>query len=158
MEHKSYTVEEATRSIERYCAYQERCHKEIQDKLRSMGMIQLAIDQIIPHLIQHNFLNETRFAESFARGKFRIKNWGRTRIVRELKMKGLNERTIKAGLMEISDADYEIVFDKLSRKRLQQLSKEKDSYKKRKKFADYLLYRGWESHLVYDKARELIPL
>ncbi len=158
MEHKSYTVEEATRSIERYCAYQERCHKEIQDKLRSMGMIQLAIDQIIPHLIQHNFLNETRFAESFARGKFRIKSWGRTRIVRELKMKGLNERTIKAGLMEISDADYEIVFDKLSRKRLQQLSKEKDSYKKRKKFADYLLYRGWESHLVYDKARELIPL
>ena len=154
---KTYTVEEATRSIERYCAYQERCHKEVEDKLRSMGMIQMAIDEIIPHLIHHKFLNETRYAESFARGKFRIKNWGKTRIIRELKMKGLNERTIKIGLKEISDEDYEDVFDSLSRKRLQQLTKETDKYKKRKKFIDYLLYRGWESGKVYEKSRELIP-
>jgi regulatory protein len=153
----TYTVEEATRSIERYCAYQERCHKEIEDKLKSMGMIQLAIDEIIPHLIHHKFLNETRYAEAFARGKFRIKSWGRVRIVRELKMKGLNERTIKIGLKEISNDDYEIAFDRLSRKRLQQLTTETDTYKKRKKLADYLLYRGWESHLVYAKTVELIP-
>jgi regulatory protein len=153
----TYTVEEATRSIERYCAYQERCHKEIEDKLKSMGMIQLAIDEIIPHLIHHKFLNETRYAEAFARGKFRIKSWGRVRIVRELKMKGLNERTIKEGLKEISNDDYEITFDTLSRKRLQQLTTETDKYKKRKKLADYLLYRGWESHLVYAKTVELIP-
>ncbi|PPK96462.1 regulatory protein [Nonlabens xylanidelens] len=153
----SYTVEEATRSIERYCAYQERCHKDVEDKLKSMGVIQLAIDEIIPHLIHHKFLNETRYAEAFARGKFRIKSWGRVRIVRELKMKGLNERTIKIGLKEISDVDYEIALDTLSRKRLQQITTESDKYKKRKKLADYLLYRGWESHLVYAKAVELIP-
>ncbi|WP_298951889.1 regulatory protein RecX [uncultured Nonlabens sp.] len=153
----SYTVEEATRSIERYCAYQERCHKDVEDKLKSMGIIQLAIDEIIPHLIHHKFLNETRYAEAFARGKFRIKQWGRVRIVRELKMKGLNERTIKIGLKEISDVDYEIALDTLSRKRLQQITTESDKYKKRKKLADYLLYRGWESHLVYAKAVELIP-
>ncbi|WP_405370339.1 regulatory protein RecX [Nonlabens sp. Asnod2-A12] len=153
----SYTVEEATRSIERYCAYQERCHKDVEDKLKSMGIIQLAIDEIIPHLIHHKFLNETRYAEAFARGKFRIKQWGRVRIVRELKMKGLNERTIKIGLKEISDVDYEIALDTLSRKRLQQITTENDKYKKRKKLADYLLYRGWESHLVYAKAVELIP-
>ncbi|QJP33996.1 RecX family transcriptional regulator [Nonlabens sp. Ci31] len=157
MSKDTYTVEEATRSIERYCAYQERCHKEIEDKLKSMGMIQLAIDEIIPHLIHHKFLNETRYAEAFARGKFRIKSWGRVRIVRELKMKGLNERTIKIGLKEISNDDYEIAFDRLSRKRLQQLTTETDTYKKRKKLADYLLYRGWESHLVYAKTVELIP-
>jgi regulatory protein len=153
----SYTVEEATRSIERYCAYQERCHKDVEDKLKSMGVIQLAIDEIIPHLIHHKFLNETRYAEAFARGKFRIKKWGRVRIVRELKMKGLNERSIKLGLKEISNDDYEIAFEMLSRKRLQQLTTETDKYKKRKKLADYLLYRGWESHLVYAKTVELIP-
>jgi regulatory protein len=153
----AYTLEEATRSIERYCAYQERCHKEIENKLKSMGMIQLAIDEIIPHLIHHKFLNETRYAEAFARGKFRIKKWGRVRIVRELKMKGLNERTIKIGLKEISESDYELTFDTLSRKRLQQITSETDKYKKRKKLADYLLYRGWESHLVYAKAVDLIP-
>jgi len=157
MQKDSYTVEEATRSIESYCAYQERCHKDVEDKLKSMGVIQLAIDEIIPHLIHHKFLNETRYAESFARGKFRIKKWGRVRIVRELKMKGLNERTIKEGLKEISNDDYEIAFDALSRKRLEQLTTETDNYKKRKKLADYLLYRGWESHLVYAKTVELIP-
>jgi regulatory protein len=157
MSQDTYTVEQATRAIERYCAYQERCHKDVEDKLKSMGMIQLAIDEIVPHLIHHKFLNETRYAESFARGKFRIKKWGKQRIVRELKMKGLNERTIKLGLKEISESDYMIAFDTLSRKRLQQLTSETDKYKKRKKLADYLLYRGWESHLVYAKTVELIP-
>jgi regulatory protein len=157
MSQDTYTVEQATRAIERYCAYQERCHKDVEDKLKSMGMIQLAIDEIVPHLIHHKFLDETRYAESFARGKFRIKKWGKQRIVRELKMKGLNERTIKLGLKEISESDYMIAFDTLSRKRLQQLTSETDKYKKRKKLADYLLYRGWESHLVYAKTLELIP-
>nr|WP_236613408.1 regulatory protein RecX [Nonlabens dokdonensis] len=157
MQQESFTVEEATRAIERYCAYQERCHKDVVDKLKSMGMIELAIDEIIPHLIHHKFLNETRYAESFARGKFRIKKWGKNRIIRELKMKGLNDRTIKIGLKEISESDYILAFDTLSRKRLQQLTTETDKYKKRKKLADYLLYRGWESHMVYAKTVELIP-
>ncbi|PQJ20124.1 regulatory protein RecX [Nonlabens tegetincola] len=154
--HGSFTVEEAKRTLERYCAYQERCHKEVVEKLRKMNMIQLAIDEVVGHLIEHDFLNETRFASAFARGKFRIKSWGKQRIIRELKMRGLNDRTIKVGLQEIEPEDYYHVFDTLSRKRNNQL-KEKDKYKRRKKLADYLLYRGWESNLVYEKIQELIP-
>ncbi|ARN72259.1 MULTISPECIES: regulatory protein RecX [Nonlabens] len=154
--HGSFTVEEAKRTLERYCAYQERCHKEVVEKLRKMNMIQLAIDEVVGHLIEHDFLNETRFAGAFARGKFRIKSWGKQRIIRELKMRGLNDRTIKVGLQEIEPEDYYHVFDTLSRKRNNQL-KEKDKYKRRKKLADYLLYRGWESNLVYEKIQELIP-
>ncbi|WP_055411345.1 regulatory protein RecX [Nonlabens sp. YIK11] len=153
---KSYSLEEATRAVERFCAYQERCHQDVERKLKKMGMIQDAIDQIIPHLLQHNFLNETRFAKVFAGGKFRIKKWGRVRIVRELKMRGLNKKTIDIGLAEIPEEQYRLTFDTLSRKRNNQLT-ETDKYKRRKKLADYLLYRGWESHLVYAKAKELIP-
>lgn len=153
---KSYTLEQATLAAEHFCAYQERCHKEVTTKLKQMGMIQDAIDQIISHLLQHNFLNETRFAKVFAGGKFRIKKWGKVRIVRELKMRGLNKRTINIGLAEIPDVDYMETFNTLSRKRNDQLT-ESNIYKRRKKLADYLLYRGWESHLVYAKAKELIP-
>ncbi|PRP68391.1 regulatory protein RecX [Nonlabens agnitus] len=156
MKQESFTVEEATRAAERFCAYQERCHQDVERKLKKMGMIQDAIDQIIPHLLQHNFLNETRFAKVFAGGKFRIKKWGRVRIVRELKMRGLNKKTIDIGLAEIPEEQYRLTFDTLSRKRNNQLT-ETDKYKRRKKLADYLLYRGWESHLVYAKAKELIP-
>ena len=101
-----YTVEEATRKLEHYCAYQDRCHKEAVAKLRSMGMIPLAIDTIITHLITHRFLNEERFAKSYARGKFQIKKWGKNRIVRELKIREISRFNIKTALKEISDSDY----------------------------------------------------
>lgn len=154
---ETYTVKQATRAIERYCAYQERCHQEVSKKLQSMGMISIARDEIIAHLIQHNFLNETRFAQSYARGKFRNKSWGKNRIVRELKLRAISERNINLALKEIDPVEYDEVFISLSRKRNEYLHKEKDKYRKRKKLADYLLYRGWEGDLVYDRVKELIP-
>jgi regulatory protein len=101
-------------------------------------------------------LDESRFARAYAGGKFRTKSWGRNRIARELKLRGLNDRLIKEGLAEIPEEEYEVVLDKLSRKRLKELAREKDKWRKRKKFVDYLLYRGWEPELVYEKVNELL--
>jgi regulatory protein len=154
---KTYTVEESKRALEHYCVYQDRCHKEVRKKLLEMRMIPDAIDIVMGHLIEHNFLNEERFAKAFARGKFNHKSWGKQRIVRELKQRQISAYNIKTALLDISDEYYITTFNTLSRKRIQQLSTEKDKYKKRKKLADYLLYRGWEGDLVYEKARELVP-
>ena len=153
---KTYTVEEAKRSIERFCVYQERCHKEVGQKLRDMGMIPLAIDEILSHLILHNFLNETRFAEAFARGKFRQKKWGKVRIIRELKFRHITAYNIKKALNEIPDSEYYTTFEGLAEKRLLQLEAETNLQKKRKKFADYMIYRGWESGMVWEKVKETI--
>ncbi|MBZ0327613.1 MAG: RecX family transcriptional regulator [Altibacter sp.] len=142
--------------MERYCAYQERCHKEVQQKLKDMRMIPEAIDQIVHHLLQHNFLNETRFAQAFARGKFSAKKWGKRRIVNELKLREISKYNIGLALKEISETEYMATFHALADKRLAQLTSETNLQKKRKKLADYLLYRGWESGLVYEKVRELI--
>ena len=152
---KTYTVEEAKRKLERYCAYQERCHKEVRQKLWDMGMIPVAADQIINHLLQHNFLNETRFAQAFARGKFRVKKWGKVRILRELKMRGISEFNLKIALKEIPDNEYYATFHALAEKRFAQVASEENIQKKKKKIADYLFYRGWESHLVWEKIGEL---
>lgn len=153
---KTYTLKEATKKLEGYCAYQERCHKEVVLKLRGMYMIPEAIDQIVTHLIQENYLNEERFAQSYARGKFNIKKWGRNRIANELKRRQISKYNIKTALKEIDDNDYITTLNLLSKKRLASL-RETNKLKKRKKLADYLLYRGWESHLVYAKIRELVP-
>ncbi|NGX82974.1 regulatory protein RecX [Aequorivita sp. KMM 9714] len=155
-ENKTYTVDEAKRRLERYCAYQERCHKEVQQKLYEMRMIPLAIDEIIDHLLRHNFLNETRFAQTFARGKFRTKKWGRNRIVNELKMRQISKFNIKIALKEIPDVDYYKTFETLAEKRIKQLESETNIQKKRKKLADYLFYRGWEPELVYAKINEIL--
>ena len=153
---KTYTVDEAQKRLESYCAYQERCHKEVTQKLYDMRMIPEARDQIIVHLLKHNFLNEERFAQAFARGKFRIKKWGKQRIQLELRRKDINKTLITIALKEISDADYYSTFHALAEKKADTI-RETNKQKKRKKLADYLFYRGWESHLVYDKIRELIP-
>jgi len=152
---KTFTVDEAKKKLEHYCAYQERCHQEVQQKLKSMNMIPEASDVIIVHLLQHNFLNEERFAKTFVRGKFNIKKWGKYRLTRELKRKDISKYNINQALNEIKEEEYVEVFNDLAEKKAF-LIKEKNSYKKKKKLTDYLLYRGWESYLVYDKVNELI--
>ena len=98
MNAKVFTVEEAKKKLEYYCSYQERCHDEVVTKLKSLGMIPQAIDHIIVHLIEHNFLNEERFACSFARGKHQIKHWGKIRITNELKFRSISKYNISINL------------------------------------------------------------
>ncbi|MEW7289824.1 regulatory protein RecX [Aquimarina sp. 2304DJ70-9] len=152
---QSITLTEAIKKMERYCAYQERCHKDIEDKLNTMKLIPEAKEKIILHLLDYNFLNEERFAKSFARGKFNIKKWGKQRIIRELKYRGISEYNLKTALKEISEKDYLDTFHQLAEKKYNTI-KETNKNKKRKKLADYLLYRGWETNLVYEKVNELI--
>lgn len=152
--HKSYSIQEAQAKLENYCAYQDRCHKEVVDKLRGMNMIPQVIDLIIVHLIDQNFLNEERFACSFARGKHRIKHWGNVRIVNELKFRNISPYNIKTALKEISEEEYYTNFHALA-DRYWLSMKESNSLKKRKKFCDFLLRKGFESNLVYEKVKDL---
>jgi regulatory protein len=151
---KTYTVEEALIKLQKYCSYQDRCHKEVAQKLKEMQMISQASEQIILKLIEGNFLNEERFAMAYVRGKFRIKNWGKRRLVSELKQRQISKYIINKALNQISEDDYKATFETLAeRKATSILGSSK--LKKKKKLADYLLYRGWESHLVYEKVNQL---
>jgi len=141
--------------MERYCAYQERCHKEVREKLFEMRMGPESRDQIIADLIQSNFLNESRFATAFARGKFRTKKWGKRRIVNELKFREISHYNVKLALKEIPDSEYFETFDALAKKRFGQLASEKNLLRKKRKFRDYLVYRGWENELIYSKMNDL---
>jgi regulatory protein len=150
----TYTVEEAKRKLEKYCIYQDRCHKEIEQKLSELEMIQEAKDLIIMHLIEHEFINEERYAKSFARGKFRIKKWGKQRIIKELKFKGISEYNVKSALKEINEEEYFKTLKSLARKKFDSVS-EKNSYKKSQKITNFLLYRGFENNLVYEVVKEV---
>lgn len=155
LHYKTFTLDEAIKALEHYCAYQERCHQEVIIKLRSMHMIPQAIDRVVVHLIENNFLNETRFSQEFARGKFNNKKWGKQRIKSELAKRNISSYNIRKGLEELEPNDYLRVFQQLAEKRWAALSSENDLTKKKRKLVDYLLYRGWEHQLVYDKAFEL---
>jgi regulatory protein len=152
---KSYTVEEATKVLEHFCAYQERCHKEVEKKLYELKMIPEAKEKIILHLLQHDYLNEERFARTFARGKFSIKNWGKRRIVNELKFKNISSYNISAALEEIDDHDYLKALQKIAEKKLP-LLKESNVFKKRNKLSTFLISKGFEPELVYKVVNNIV--
>ncbi|MGY5354740.1 regulatory protein RecX [Wenyingzhuangia sp. IMCC45467] len=146
---KTYTVEEAKRALENYCVYQDRCHKEVEEKLYKMDMIPQACEVILLHLMEHNFLNEERFAKSFARGKFRIKKYGKVRITQELTFRNISEYNIKTALKEIDEKEYIETLYALSTQKWENI-REVNFYKKKKKVADFLLRKGYESNLIYE--------
>lgn len=148
------TLNQAQLKLEYYCSYQERCHQEVTQKCYDLGMHSNQVDVIVVHLIENNFLNEERFAKAFTRGKHRIKLWGKNRIVSELKQRHIAAITIKCALTEISETEYQDTFDKLAERQWETI-KETNAQKKKKKFCDYLLRKGWESYLIYSKIKEL---
>lgn len=149
----SFTLQEAQKKLEYYCAYQERCHWEVEQKLEDLQMISEAQEVIISKLIKENYLNESRFAQCFARGKFNIKKWGKQRIVRELKARKISEYNIKLALKEISAEAYQSAFYSLFEKRKKAVSGYSIPIQK-KKILTYMIYRGWESHLIYTALNE----
>lgn len=154
MNPQTFSLLELKQKAERFCAYQERCHKEVVQKFYDLGAKSDEINEIIVHLIDNNFLNEERFARSFARGKHSIKKYGKVRITNELKFRNISTYNIKKALEEISDELYEKTFSELSEKIWDSIT-EKNFLKRKKKFCDYLLRKGYESDLVYEAWKNL---
>ena len=151
-----YTLKELKTRLERYCAYQERCHQEVQTKLRQLGAFRDDTDAVISHLIQNDYLNETRFAMLYVRSKFSIKKWGKKRIFNELKQRKITSYNIDKALAQITEEDYRLTFDTLAKKRWDQLKRNKESLQQqKKKWVNYLQYRGWENHLIFEALNKL---
>lgn len=148
------SVEDILQKMEYYCSYQERCHIEVSEKLRSFVLNQAEKDRIIVHLIESNFLNEERFALVFSISKFHQKKWGKIRIKNELKARKISDYLVTKALKEIPSEEYEMTFENLAEKHWESIT-EKNDLKKRKKFCDYLLRKGWESERIYEKVKEL---
>lgn len=151
---KSYNLEEIRSKMEYYCSYQDRCYKEVEVKLKSFHLIPEAKKQIMIFLIENNYINEERFAKSFVRGKHNYKKWGKKRINIELKAREISSKNIELALQEIPEELYIQNFNELAEKHWNSIT-EKNSTKKNKKWVDFLLRKGYESHLIYDKLTEL---
>lgn len=135
--------------LRQFCAYQERSHQETKYKCLELGLRGDAVDEAIAALIADNFLNEERFAKAFAGGKFRIKHWGRKKILVELKQRQVSPYCIKKAMAEIDDDDYIKVLEKLTEKKYLSLQKE-PLLKRKYKTIQYLVGRGFEQDLIQD--------
>lgn len=150
----SLTTNEIISKLEYYCSYQDRCYKEVEQKLRSFTLLSELKEQIIVHLIEHKYVDEERFAKSFARGKHNYKGWGKIRIVQELKFREISKRNIDLALLELPNEVYLENFHQLAEKNWETI-KERKGQKKNKKFVDFLLRKGYETNLIFEKLKQL---
>ncbi|MEQ9591722.1 MAG: regulatory protein RecX [Cyclobacteriaceae bacterium] len=156
MEKRKHTPEQALAKIQNFCAYQERSHKEVRNKLFEYGLWSNQVDDIISQLITDGFLNEERFAKAFAGGKFRMKKWGRLKIIRELEQRGLTPRCIQTGLNEIDQGDYQVALKQILTKKKEQLADMND-FEMRNKLARYAIGKGFEPDLVWQLVKDIVP-
>jgi len=151
---KPLSRQEALSKILHYCAYQERSHREVRNKLFGYGLPGSDVDELTAHLITEGFLNEERYAKTFAGGKFRMLKWGRVKIRQELEMEGLTSRCIDRGLAEIDPAAYQHTLDELIRKKADGLQAE-NAFEKMNKIARFAIAKGFEPELVWPAVKEL---
>ncbi|HMO34260.1 MAG TPA: regulatory protein RecX [Lacibacter sp.] len=149
------TPQQALQKIKHFCAYQERCHSEVKEKLYGYGLHKAEVEDIISKLIEEDYLNEERFAVQFAGGHFRLKKWGRVKIRHELKQRQVSEYCIRKGLREIPGEDYEHTLRRLAEEKLAGLRREKNHLVKKRKLHDYLLRKGYEAELIREVVQRL---
>lgn len=145
---KNIGIEKALQKIKHFCAYQERNHYEVKQKLYGFGLYKNEVEHMLSQLIEENYLNEERFAIAFAGGKFRIKQWGKIKIKYELQQKKISPYCIKKALAAIDDEDYEATLAKIAATKLQELKSEKNIFIKKKKLQNYLVSKGYEFNLI----------
>ena len=153
---KPVTPQEAKEKIRRYCAYQERAHREVRNKLYSYGLHRGDVDEILTDLIVEGFLNEERFAKAFAGGKFRMKRWGRIKIARALEAKGVSKNGVIIGLKEIDESSYRNVLMSLLKDKSHHLE-DTDPFILKNRLSQYAIQKGYEPEMVWEQINEIIP-
>ena len=141
--------EEAKLKVASFCAYQDRYQQEVRDKLYSYGLIPPDVEELLSYLISEGFVNEERFAKSFAGGRFRLKKWGKSKIENELVRRKISQYCIKKGLKEIDDKEYFKTINTLISRKSEAIF-EQNPFKFKKRLAAYLIRKGFESELVWD--------
>lgn len=142
--------------ITRYCQYQDRCQKEVRNKLYENGAHKSEVEELLMELINLKLLDEERYARSFARGKFRIKNWGRRKIVYELKQNQISDYCINKGLGEIDEDEYLQTLVRLTERKMPDILKDKNIFTRRAKLQRYLSQKGYEHELVAEMLKKFI--
>lgn len=154
METKSYTFDEIKKKLVNYCVYQDRCHQEVEQKMKEYLLIPEARDEILLYLIKENYLNEERFVRSYIRGKFYIKHWGRNKIKMQLKFRDISEKLINKCFDEIDEKDYHTIAVKIANHYYNNQKAQNVLYKKSKTIK-YLLSRGFEYDIVLQALDEV---
>lgn len=145
---------EILQKLARYCAYQERCVQELEQKMKSFEVSTSDYPEYLAWLRENNYLNEARFVEIFVRSKFNQKSWGRTKINYELRKRGISASLLASAWDGIDDADYIEKARALLKKKRDEI-KSGTSPQRYQKCYNFGISKGYESALVRELLKPL---
>ncbi len=152
---KATTYQDALPKIEQYCAYQERCHQEVRFRLLKMGLRGDDLENLIVHLVENGFLDETRFAKAYARGKLRNNGWGWHRISMELKRKQISDYNLQQAKSELDPEEYQTILREMLNKKNLTLNEKQISVRREKLFR-FAYGRGFEADVIHETISGII--
>jgi regulatory protein len=156
MEKKYISRDAALQRMQRYCTYQDRCHFEVRRKLLDLGVYGDTLEEILAELVEENFLNEERFARSFARGKFEIKGWGRIRIAQELKARQISDYCRRKAMEEIDENRYAARLEQWLEVKIEAGRGAEEGYQQKQILFQWALRKGYESALIQEILDKLL--
>ena len=148
------TPDQVLDKMAKYCAYQERCVKDVRDKLKTFDLPQAEKDKILDYLLDNRFVSDERFAKSFVRGKVNQSGWGLNKIRFHLVQKGIAKELIDEALEQTDEAVYrQRLIDILRTK--SKTVKASNDFEMKRKLAAYAMQKGFEGSLVWEVLKEL---
>ena len=140
--------------IQRYCAFQERCSRDVEMKLREWKIPPGKIKKMLQQLIAEGFIHDERFSRAFARGKFLNNHWGRMKISCELKSRGIPDKLISNAFHDIDEAGYMESLRNLIIKKRKEIQAGKN-LNIREKLINFALNKGYEFDLIASILKEM---
>lgn len=150
---KPLSPDQVLDKMAKYCAYQERCVKDVRDKLKTYDIPQEDRDKILEFLLDNRFVNDERFAKSFVRGKVNQSGWGMNKIRFHLVQKGIDKDLIDEALGQTDEEIYRQRLIDILKTKSKAVKAETD-YEKKRKLAAYAMQKGFEAHLVWEVLKE----
>lgn len=153
---KPLSSDQVLDKMAKYCAYQERCLKDVVDKMKAFDLNEDDKKEILNYLIDNRFVDNERFARSFVRGKVNQSGWGVNKIRFHLLQKGIEKSIIDEALQGLDDENYRQRLCDILKSKLKTVKAEND-FEKRRKLAAYAIQKGFEPNLVFTLVKEIIP-
>jgi len=133
----------------RFLSFRDRSEKEIRDKLAALGYDQEVISWVVSELRRLKFIDDKRFAISFAKNKMLSRPCGEYVLRHELSLKGIGEEEINLAIDEVfRPKDQVTVARELAEKKFLLVRDKSDKLKLKKRISDLLQRRGFNWDII----------
>ncbi len=128
-----------------YLSYKDRTKREVIRKLKEKGFTKEVTKKTLVFLVSYGYINDLEYSKKFVKQRVCSKGYGKYKVVRELKEKGVSDEIIESVTENIEDDERETALKFATKKATKLDLKE---YKDKQKLYAYLQRRGYSYEII----------